>query len=436
MNKVLKRIFCSAAAVCLAALFVPGLAACDDGGSAETELFTYEATEGGYAVTGVTDPSAKELIVPDTHDGEDVVAISEGAFANCVSCVRAQIPSTVQTIGKNAFRGCRSLGYLSIPFTGQKASASAEKGLFGYIFGQADYVGATEVVQVFGPSEEENETFYIPAALKEVEFTGTAIPYGAFSNCTSVSAFTVGALTETIGERAFLGNALAYVYVESNAVSAVLVGPAACGGLLSNVPAVCIGKDVNRLSGYVEGMDTSSAWSHGGAEYTIYANKKFYRFEAEQSVLSGGLSTSSAEYGANGVLTGGGWYVTGFYPNGGAGNCGMQFHIDSSKDATVRFIYCCGARSTHYFNSCYRLTLNGTVVVPEQDVNLSLPAGEPYLWSQWTRFYICDLQLKAGENIFDMHFTPDGKETAEAFSNDMYVDYIEFETDAILTWAN
>ena len=233
MNKAMKLVLCTVTSAFLAAAFIPALVGCDDETTAETGLFVFEQTEGGYTVTGVTDPSAKELIVPETYNGGDVTAVAEGAFQNCIKAEKAVIPSTVQSIGKNAFRGCRALGSLTIPFTGQKAGASAEKGLFGYIFGQADYVGAAEVKQVFGQSEEENETFYIPSALKEVRFEGTSIPYGAFSNCTSVTTMIIGSLTESVGEEAFLNNNLAYVYVESNAVAAQLLGPQSASGRTS-----------------------------------------------------------------------------------------------------------------------------------------------------------------------------------------------------------
>lgn len=399
--------------------------------------FVYMRSEdGGYTVTGVTDTSASELVVPESYLGESVVAVSEGAFANCTSATKIVIPDSVKSIGKGALRGCRSLAYLSIPFTGQSPTAVAEKSVLGFIFGQSEYVGAAEVIQTFGELPEDNEIYYIPASLRDVEFTGTTIPYGAFSNCNFISTFTVGACVTSIDDAAFSGNGLAYVYVDGDYVASTLVGPVACGGLLSNMPAVCLKEGITRLSGYVESMDTKSDRTYGGKNYSIYANKKFYRFEAEKAVLGGGLSTGNAEFGANGVPTGGGYYVTGFYPNGGTGNCYMEFRITASKDTKAKFVYCCGARPTHYFNSCYKITVNDTAVVPENDVKITLPAGESYMWSQWTRYEIMEVDLKAGENVFHMRFTPDGKETAENFSNDMYVDYIEFETDAILTWTN
>lgn len=414
-----------------------GLTACTGTENVTKVPFEFEqAEDGGYTLTGIIDSSMAEIVVPERYKGEKVVGIAEGALANCTSATKIVIPNSVETIGKGALRGCRALSYLSIPFTGAKANAVAEKSVLGYIFGQSEYAGGAEVVQMFGTAVEDNETYYIPFSLKEVNFTGTKIPYGAFSNCNFISSFTVGPLVTSIEDNAFLNNQIAYVYVESNLVAGNLLGPASCGGLISNIPAVCVQKDVTRLSGYVESMDTKNDWTNADKEYVIYANRKLYRFEAEKALLSGGLSTGEEAVGANGVPTGGGYYVTGFYPNGGTGNCEMEFHITASKDTTATFIYCCGSRSTHWFKNCYRLTLNDTVIVPEKDVDLSLPAGVAFRWTQWTRYEIMQVNLKAGENVFNMHFTPDGKETAEAFSNDMYVDYIEFETDAILTWTN
>lgn len=398
--------------------------------------FVYELSEAGYTVAGVKDNGIKEIIVPEEYAGKAVTAIAEGAFAGCAAAQTVVIPSSVKSIGRGALRGLRTLKSITLPFSGQSENATNEKSLFGYIFGQADYAGSVETEQYFGEYAEDVETFYIPASISEITFNGARIPYGAFSNCSMASVFTVGSCVTEIGDRAFEGNNLAYVYCDSNAISSLMLGENACGGLLANIPAVCVNKSLNRLSGYVEGMDVKSDWSKSGVAYDMYANTKAYRFEAEKAELGGGLSSATSDFGANGVPTSGGASVGGFYPNGGTGECYMEFRINSSKAAKVKFIYCCGARSTHFFNSCYRLTLNGTVVVPENNVNLSLPAGVSFQWTQWTRFEIMELDLVAGENVFNMHFTPDGKDKADSFSNDMYVDYIEFETDAILTWAN
>ncbi len=438
------KMFTSLLAVAMLIGVMPGFAACGDeessssggNGPAANGEIVYTLSEDGesYTVTGVSDKKMKEIIVEEAYEGKPVTEIGKDAFKDCSKATKIVIPNSVTEIAKGALRGCGSLSYLSIPFTGAKANASAEKSVFGYIFGQSEYTGSIAVDQIYGDFAEDTDTYYVPFGLTEVEFTGTQIVYGAFSNCSMIGSFTVAPLVVSIEENAFLNNRLAYVYVESNLISSKLLGVNECGGLLSNVPGVCIKDDVARVSGYVKGMDTQDTWTHNDKNYSIYANRKFYRFEAEQSVLKGGLGTTNAEFGANGVPTGGGGYVNGFYPAGGTGQCEMVFNITSSKATTVTFYYCCGLRSSS-FNKCYRLSLNGTVITPEVDVSLALEPGEHYLWTQWTKLEIMTFDLKAGNNEFVMHFLPDGKETAESFGNDMSVDYIEMETDAILTWT-
>lgn len=434
-----KSFIIAAVVLSLTMFFAVGTAACgdteNDGGTEAAFIYTLSDDGFAYTVSGITVKTVSEIIVPDEYRGKPVTEIADEAFKDCSSATRIVIPNSVKTIGRSALRGCGALTSLSIPFSGRQLNAKAERGVFGYVFGQAEYSGGIDTVQQFGEAEEDNETFYLPAALREVAITGTEISFGAFSNCTFIDRIVIGSLVSSIGDKAFLNNNLAYVYVESKLVASNLLGPRACGGLLSNIPAVCIAADVTDVSGYVAGMDTKSAWEYKGKNYEIYANRKNYRFEAENSQFGGGLASVECAVGANGVVTGGGSYLGGFYPNGGTGQCYMEFNINSSKDAKVKFYYCCGSRSTHFFNSCYKLTLNGTVVVPENNVDLSLPTGVSFQWTQWTRYEIMEFDLKAGDNVFRMQFTPDGKETATAFSNDMYVDYIEFETDAILTWV-
>ena len=431
-----------AAVMCIGVM--PGFVACggDDssggnpsgGDNKGKVIYTLSEAGDSYIVTGVSDTKMKEIIVSESYEGKPVTEIGKDAFKNCAKAEKIVIPNSVTEIAKGALRGCGALSYLSIPFTGAKVNAAPEKSPFGYIFGQSEYTDSIAVQQSYGEMEEDNDTYYIPFGLTEVEFTGSKIVYGAFSNCNMISSFTVAPLVISIEENAFLNNNLSYVYVESNLISSKLLGINECGGLLSNVPGVCIKDDVSRTSGYVKGMDSKDNWTHNGKNYSIYANKKFYRFEAEQSVLKGGLGTANEPFGANGVPTGGGAYVNGFFPAGGTGQCEMVFNITSSKATTVSFIYCCGSRSSS-FNKCYRLILNGTVITPEKDTSLALAPGVHYLWTQWERYEIMTFELKAGENEFVMHFLPNGQETAESFGNDMNVDYIEFETDAILTWT-
>jgi hypothetical protein len=421
-----------------------GLASCGQTSSEQTSVpqttsvLSFKASEDGksYQVTGVSDTKVTEITVPETYKNLPVTSIAAGAFQKATKLESLTIPNTIESLEKGALTGCGTLKKLSLPFTGQKADAAAAKSCFGYAFGQTEFTGSSEITQQFSEAAEDNDTYYLPTSLKEVTFTGKSIAPYAFSNCSFISDFIVGKNAVTIGDKAFLSNALIYVYIENNIISSQLLGTTSCGMILANTPAVCLGAKVDNVSKFVAHMDTKDAWEHDGDNYTIYANNKGYRFEAEKSQYTGGVSAVECETGANGVPTSGGYYLGGFYPNGGTGKVEMEYDITSSKECDVSFIYCCGARATHGFKSCYRLTLNGTVVVPENDVDLSTPVGVAFQWTQWTRFSIMNIHLKKGANTFNMHFTPDGKETATAFSNDMYVDYIEFDTNAILSWTD
>lgn len=404
------------------------------------ETFTYEllSDSDSYAVTGLANTAVEKVVIPETYQGKAVTEIAEEAFKNCTGITEAVVPNSVTKIGKNAFRGCRSLEAISIPFVGASANASMGKSLFGYIFGLGEYVGGDPVVQVYGENVEDYETYYIPASLRQVEITGEKIPYGAFSNCTNINTVILGATITEIEEKAFLNNSIDYLYVNGSYISSQLLSKYACGDILLNVPAVSINKEVTRVSAYVSSMDHKSDWSFNGVEYDMYANVKKYQFEAEKSNYNGGLFPSERAIGSNGVPTGGGYYLTGWYPNGGTGESYMEFKINASQDATATFYFCCGPRDQVWtFNNCWKFTVNGEQLKSETEVYLSLAKGIPYgsHGADWKEFEIMTVNLKKGENVLRLHFLPGGQEKAELFGNDMHVDYIALESYAVLTLA-
>lgn len=73
--------------------------------------YTYEVSSDGKSctITGVTDFSAKELILPAAIDGYTVTALGEKAFANKTSITTVYIPKTITKLGNKAFIGCYSL---------------------------------------------------------------------------------------------------------------------------------------------------------------------------------------------------------------------------------------------------------------------------------------------------------------------------------------
>lgn len=82
----------------------------------ETKLI-YEKVEGGYKVTGVA-PEAendKVMIVPDTYEGEPVIAIGENAFFGKWQVTELYLADSIVTIGSSAFEDMQKLVKVKMP---------------------------------------------------------------------------------------------------------------------------------------------------------------------------------------------------------------------------------------------------------------------------------------------------------------------------------
>lgn len=73
--------------------------------------YTFDVNSDGKSctITGVTDFTGKELILPDTLDGYTITAIGENAFANKSAVTTVYIPKSVTKLESKAFSGCSSL---------------------------------------------------------------------------------------------------------------------------------------------------------------------------------------------------------------------------------------------------------------------------------------------------------------------------------------
>ena len=158
-----------------------------------------------YTITGVADKSVTELYIPEYYNDKIVAAIGENAFEGCNNLKHVYVVGTIDTIGKGAFSGCSALTRLLVPFVGESRTATQEKGLLTYWFGQESADNTEEILQSYLDSGEVYQTYsaYVPLSLTNIKvFDTTRIPYGAFSYMSKLQNVSFDGVSE-IEERAF-----------------------------------------------------------------------------------------------------------------------------------------------------------------------------------------------------------------------------------------
>ena len=90
----------------------------------DEELIFESNGDGSCTIVGLGNFDGDELIIPaKSPDGENVIAISDGAFEGCETLVSITIPATVKSIGTGAFVGCSSLESFSVSSSNTKYCA-------------------------------------------------------------------------------------------------------------------------------------------------------------------------------------------------------------------------------------------------------------------------------------------------------------------------
>lgn len=137
---------------------------------------------------------------------EGVEMIARYSFGSCSGLTELTVPDSVQTIQEGAFYNCPAIEKISLPFVGQSRTASGYEGVLGFIFNrsmQGDTQKVTQYHEVSGTSLS-GYGYNIPATLSEVCITDAArIPFGAFSNLTTVNSLFLNGEIATIDDYAF-----------------------------------------------------------------------------------------------------------------------------------------------------------------------------------------------------------------------------------------
>ena len=157
----------------------------------------YKLSDDGtyYIVTGISDNTVSEIIIPSTFGELPVKEISSSAFYNNKNVVNIQLPNTIATIGNYAFYGCSKLKTINIPNSVTK-------------IGQRAFYGCSSLTGIklgSGLKRIESETFYNCTSLKTVEMEDQVTYIGSFAfyNCVNMSSIKMSRWIETIEYNAF-----------------------------------------------------------------------------------------------------------------------------------------------------------------------------------------------------------------------------------------
>ena len=137
------------------------------------------------------------ITIPSTFKGENVVAISTGAFKGIESLEKINLPETITHIESYAFWGCSKLKNINIP----NGITILETGLFD------DCVSLETILLSNNITSIESYVFSSCTKLKEIIIPDsvTSIGNNAFQYCSSLKSLTIPDSVKSIGEETFIG---------------------------------------------------------------------------------------------------------------------------------------------------------------------------------------------------------------------------------------
>lgn len=124
----------------------------------------------------------KEIIIPDTYEGEKVIAIGEGAFKNS-NISRIKLPDTIESVKKDAFYNCKNINSITIPKGVKEIRASAFENCTN-LMSISLPEGLTEIRANAFKNNESLSNIELPESL-------TYLGAGVFSECSSLKEITI-----------------------------------------------------------------------------------------------------------------------------------------------------------------------------------------------------------------------------------------------------
>lgn len=191
------KLFCAALIIVAVIATTLILVGCDKSGA----KLQFKANEDGKTCTvvGCIEAWGWDIVIPETYKGYAVTAIADKAFADkMINSVT--VPSTIQSIGKEAFSRCSKLKAVY----GLENCASLTK-IDDYTFYEC-----TSLEEISLPPQLktiEMLAFYSCSALQSIELPDSLekVDFGAFQNCASLSSVDFPDGLIYIGRVAFRG---------------------------------------------------------------------------------------------------------------------------------------------------------------------------------------------------------------------------------------
>ena len=197
---------------------------------ASVETIEAQAFQKCPSLTTVTFESGSKL---KTIGGGYSGASSYGAFSDCIKLTAIEIPASVETIGAAAFKGCTSLATVTFESGSKLTTIGGGYHSSSYYYGAFSDCTQLTAIEIpasvvtikaaafKGCTSLTTVTFESNSKLTTIEggYSGASSPryyYGAFSDCSKLAAIEIPASVVTIGATAFKGcSSLATVTFES-----------------------------------------------------------------------------------------------------------------------------------------------------------------------------------------------------------------------------
>lgn len=215
----------------------------------QEELFEFEETENGLAVTLYTDSEANIYNIPSEHEGKKVVEIAYPGFGGLTHLIEVNIPDTIEIICENAFSNNENMTKVNIGNSVRE-------------IGDHSFFRCKSITDVTIPDS--------------VESIGEA----TFGYCENLKTVTIGANLKTIPVTAFAETGIEEIIIPSSVVEL----KTACFAGCKNLKKIVIPSSVTKIDKTAFQADTSSSASL--PDLVIYGESGSYAetFAKENSI--------------------------------------------------------------------------------------------------------------------------------------------------------